>query len=398
MKKRLAVLSVWLVNASLKVLSLRARNKYLWVFGSLRGDSYNDNAKYLYEYVIDKLPHINAVWITRSQEVKKHLSSRGKKCYLSNEPEGRRTRLNAGYAFFTGSLEDFGKYDLCHGAVRVALWHGMPLKRLFYAQKQWAKENMSLYKGLIAKPKTKLYDRCQRDITLATSKQTKEYLIQSYEVKPETVLITGQPRNDALFDKNVTFSLKKKLKHPRGHRFVLYMPTWRKLRKHDPFLEGIILELKKDDGFTRELKNRKTKLYIKPHPLAYIDSTGGKEMVVLPSISDVDTQHLIAAADVLITDYSSVFIDYALLDRPIHFFVPDIKENDKYQKGLFLTYDEFAEFYFEGLETFKSVVLNEDKYNALGLKNTRNVNQIYNDPLLEKGSYCENVVKAIQKM
>ncbi len=396
MKKKLSGFFIWLANVLLRILCFKKRNKNVWIFGSLRGDSYSDNSKYLFEYVVSNMPHIDAIWITRTPGVKRSLSKAGKKCFLSNEPAGRLARLNAGFAFFTGSLEDFGKYDLCHGAVKVALWHGMPLKRLFYAQEQWAEENMGFYKRIIAKPRTKLYNRYQRNLTIATSKQTKDFLIQSYEVSPETVQVTGQPRNDVLFEKKTTRLLKQKLKHPAEKKFILYMPTWRKLRQHDPFLDRIIQKLGNDASFVRSLKSKNIKLYVKPHPLAYTHASGNEEIVVLPSISDIDTQHLIAAADVLITDYSSVFIDYALLDKPIHFFVPDIKENDRCLKGLFLSFDEFAEFYFDSIETLKSVVLNEDKYNNLGIKNTNNINEIFNDPHLEKGSYCENVITAVE--
>lgn len=382
-------------NNFLKILKLKKRNKNAWIFGAWGGDSYSDNSKYLFEYVIEYLPHINAVWITKKPEIKEKLTLARKKCYLHNEPNGRKARLNAKYVFFTNGMTDFGKYDLCHGATKVALWHGMPLKRLQYATSNSKKRKRNIFR-LIQYMVSKTYNYSQRDITIATSETTKKLFVECFEVKPETVIITGQPRNDVLFDNKKTILLKQKLNHPPNKKFILYMPTWRSFKSHERFLDSIVQELKSDSSFNAELQSKNITLYIKPHPRIKIGATGNSQIVVLDSVSDIDPQQLLAAADVLITDYSSVFIDYALLERPVHFFVPDLEDYILSNNGLFFSFPEFAHFWFKKINDLKSSIINTPKFVDLGLKNSRKVNLVFNDMKSVKGQYCKKFIQTMQ--
>lgn len=393
LKRFFNLLFVWLINNCLKLLKLKVRNKNLWIFGSWGGDNYSDNSKYFYEYVIEHLPHIDAIWITNNESIKQKLNYSKKKCYLYNEFNGRKARLNAGFVFFTNGMNDFGKYDLCHGAVVVALWHGMPLKKMQFASnnlKQRKKNFLKLIQYFILK----IYNQTKRDITIATSETTKKNLIDCFESKPSTVLITGQPRNDVLFDNEKAKILKLKLCHPLKNSFILYMPTWRNFNKQDLFLEDIIKQLINDNSFINKMKINNVTLYVKPHPRTsiYISDNNNNNIVVVDEKSNIDTQELLSAADVLITDYSSVFIDYALLNRPTHFFVPDLNEYEKSNNGLLHAFNSFSDFWFNEIEILKAVILNNSKFSAKGINNSIKINSIYNDLGLKKGQYCSRLI------
>ena len=127
------ILFDWFINVSLKVLVFRKRNNNIWLFGSWGGENYSDNSKYLFEYISENYPNINAVWITKNLNIKSKLLSENKKCYLVNEIKARKLRLKAGYVFFTNGISDIGNYDLSHGSIKIALWHGMTIKKLYYA-------------------------------------------------------------------------------------------------------------------------------------------------------------------------------------------------------------------------------------------------------------------------
>ncbi|SHJ83064.1 CDP-glycerol glycerophosphotransferase [Tangfeifania diversioriginum] len=378
----------WVINNILKILKLKKRNENLWIFGAWGGDNYSDNSKYLFEYVIEHLPNINAVWITKKPDIKEKLNLAGKKCYLFNEPNGRITRLAANYVFFTNGMTDFGKYDLCHGATKVALWHGMPLKKLWFATNNLQKRDKNIFR-LLQYIVLKIYNHAKRDFTIATSETTKKLLIECFEVKPETVLITGQPRNDGLFNTKEIHLLKQKLNHNSNDKFVLYMPTWREMGNNEIFLENILNQLINDSAFLDSLNKNNIKLYVKPHPRITINTKSTKNIIVLKGMSDIDNQVLIGAADELITDYSSVFIDYALLERPVHFFVPDLEEYKKDRLGLFFSFEDFVEDYFTDINELKKVILNSTIYAQKGINNSLKVNSLYNDPMLPKGKYCD---------
>src|SRR5699024_8774255 len=149
--------------------------------------------------------------------------------------------------------------------------------------------------------------------------------------------------------------------------------------------------------FMERLVSEKVKFYIKPHPNRTLSVSDQGNMKILHHHLHLDTQELMAAADVLITDYSSAFIDFALTDRPIHFYVPDVKEYEKGYSGIFLTFEELAEFWFKDIETFKRVIFNRGKDRELGLLNTRNINSIYDAQRLERATYCEHVVSSVRR-
>lgn len=389
-------ISRWLANVFLKVLVFKKRDKDIWIFGAWRGKQYNDNSKYFFEYIQTYMPEVRAIWITKDNSIKEALTDKGFECYLYNEKQALKLRLNAGYVFFTNSMTDVGGIDLCHGAKKVALWHGMPLKKLNYATNNLQKRNRSIIR-LIQYLILKIYNHTQRSITIATSKKTKEFLIESFEVKPQSVFITGQPRNDILFSNDIKTSVFNRLNHNNNERFILYMPTWRDSDKTEkPFLNSILKNLFEDVEFMKSLKSKNVKLYIKPHPNISTHYASQDNIIILDHQLKYDPQKLMAVADVLITDYSSVFIDYALTERPIHFFVPDLKEYAEDRLGLFIKFQELADFWINDVEKLKEVLLNDDEYDTKGLLNTSKVNKIYDDPILERGRYNEKLLEVLK--
>jgi len=387
---------IWIINICLTILKLHKRDDTLWIFGCWSGETYSDNSKYFFEYIILNFPEINAVWITKNRDIKNQLHSENKKCYLFNEKEGYKSRLNAKYIFFTHGITDFGTYDLCHGSIKVALGHGMPLKKLEYAKNDIKKRNSNIIKKF-KYIYLKLYDSTQRDMTIATSKATKGLLIECFELKESSVLITGQPRNDILFEKNNVSIVKNRLKHEKDEKFVLYMPTWRAFRKQELFLEDIINKINSNTQFLKKLQDKKIKLYIKPHPRIIITSKSKDNVIIIDNNTKLDTQHLIASADSLITDYSSVFIDYALLNRPLYFYIPDREDYQKNGNDLLLSFEEFSEFTCQDFDCFMSIIIANKALVKKGIHNANKINTIFNNSKLEAGSYSKYVFNEILK-
>lgn len=383
------------INNLLRLLSFNRRDENLWIFGCWGGEKYSDNSKYLYEFVSHNLPHINIIWITKNNTIKKRLNDSNLSCYMYNEFQGYKSRLNAGYVFFTNSMRDFGNFDLCHGSIKIALWHGMPIKKMQFASNNFRQKDFNKVKYL-QYMMLKTYNSKQRDVSIATSEATKNNLIECFELNPKSVFITGQPRNDVLFESNKANFIRKLLKHNSNNTFILYMPTWRKFNQHDTFLEDLIGELIDDIKFNQSLKNNNVTLYIKPHPRIILNAKGNNNIIVIQNSLNVDSQEILSAADVFVTDYSSAFIDYALLERPVHFYVPDLNEYKKSSNGLFYSLNSFASFWFKEIEVLKSVLSNHTKYLKQGLENSSKINSIFNDNSLKKGKYCLNVIQKLK--
>ena len=143
----------------------------------------------------------------------------------------------------------------------------------------------------------------------------------------------GYPRNDILHrpDKDkIAADIKKKIGIPEDKKIILYAPTWR----DDEFYEAgkykftLKLDLEK---MRRELGDEYVVILRTHYFIAdKIDVTGMEDFVYNLSKYD-DIAELYLISDILITDYSSVFFDYANLKRPMLFFTYDL---DKYRDVL----------------------------------------------------------------
>jgi len=139
------------------------------------------------------------------------------------------------------------------------------------------------------------------------------------------LLPAGYPRNDALFtgaDSADVAALRKRFKLTDGRQVVLYAPTFRPKstgRGVEP------LELPWLEDFVARYGDRMV-LLVRPHYLATFGLPPALRHAVR-NVADVhDITPLYQLSDALITDYSSVMFDYALLYRPMIFHVPDLAD------------------------------------------------------------------------
>ena len=155
---------------------------------------------------------------------------------------------------------------------------------------------------------------------LALSKETQDIFAQAFRTSKEKVLITGYPRNDILLQ-----HVSKKAKEFKTKK-VIYMPTFRGSvnSDFDLFLQ-YGFDVDKLDIF---LSKENMQLDIKLHPFNQPSPELLKKLELSKNIFFLDHDaiyEIISEYDILITDYSSIYFDYLLLDRPI-VFAPFDKE------------------------------------------------------------------------
>lgn len=189
--------------------------------------------------------------------------------------------------------------------VSVNVWHGMPIKKI-----GWLIEN---------DPGT------SASFTLATSPFWAEIMERAMRPKG-AVLSSGLPRNDRLFSKrNQVF---KKLGLPEDRRLLAWLPTYRKSVRGLPRTDGIesgnVFEMPDVDPeeLNTFLKSRNAVLLVKPHPMAiFAGPTTLSNLLIVNEDwlreHSLSLYEFLGATDLLISDISSVVIDYLLLDRPI---------------------------------------------------------------------------------
>lgn len=174
-----------------------------------------------------------------------------------------------------------------------------------------------------------------------------EIFSKSFECNKNDVVVLGYPRNDNLFDKKDYIKLFGYNKS-NYLKSILWMPTFRKsingryntgIDQFDNRWFPLFNNKQEMDQLNVKLQEMNVLLVIKLHPLSiqntYKYSSYSNILVVnneLMNKVDIQNYKLLSNFDALITDYSSVYFDYLLLDRPVAFVFNDI-ENYRNQRG-----------------------------------------------------------------
>ncbi|MGE5828700.1 MAG: CDP-glycerol glycerophosphotransferase family protein [Micromonosporaceae bacterium] len=212
------------------------------------------------------------------------------------------------------------------GTVHLQTHHGTPVKVMGLDQGAFPV-------GLGSMDLGDLLRRCDRwDLSLSANAHSTEVWAREYPCRYET-LEYGYPRNDRLAraDNSDVDAARATLEIPPHATVVLYAPTY---REYDPRL-GPPLDVE-------ELAEELGPGYLVLQRVHYFHS--GAAEPYHPRVRDITAypcvEDLLLATDVLVTDYSSVMFDFAVLDRPIALFTPDW---DTYRRTRGVTFDLLAE-------------------------------------------------------
>jgi len=156
----------WLINVFLfRLLKLNPfRKKDLWIFGAWEGQRYDDNARYLFEYIHENHKEITPVWFTKREDVYKNLKEKGCRAEMIGTKSAVKTQLKAGVAFYTNGMDDFGNLCMFSGAKIFAIWHGMIIKKAYYAR-----INRSGLHYQLKRIKDRIYSAIYMDYFIGTS-------------------------------------------------------------------------------------------------------------------------------------------------------------------------------------------------------------------------------------
>ncbi|MFJ6790826.1 bifunctional glycosyltransferase/CDP-glycerol:glycerophosphate glycerophosphotransferase [Streptomyces angustmyceticus] len=218
-------------------------------------------------------------------------------------------------------------------------WHGSALKNMGFDQPalkaQTRRQQEEQQRSL---------DRFDR--FLIRSEHDVRTLARAFRLKPETLLRVGYPRNDALvrareretaLGKRERGALAAELGIPADKTVLLYAPTFRKAGgRHGRFALPFDVERFADRFGDRYV------LLVRSHYLNHVVLPPTVEGRVIDVSAHHDVTPLLELADGLITDYSSVMFDYALLDRPLVFFTYDYDEYVHEGRGTYFDLLEHA--------------------------------------------------------
>ena len=226
----------------------------------------------------------------------------------------------------------------------VQLWHGCgAFKKWGYssAEKKWgaSRKDLDLY------PIHNTYTH----VCVSSPKVSYAYA-EAFGCSEKSVMPLGAPRTDVYFDKGFVAGCRKQIldKFPEigGRKIILYAPTFR----GDSIDKSYIKNMMDIEEMSRRLGDGYV-LLIKQHPLTADAFRIRNDGFAFDISKDVAIETALCAADLVITDYSSLIFEYALLERPMIFFAYDLAE-----------YEDARSFYF-GYEGFVpgEIVVNTDE-------------------------------------
>jgi len=282
--------------------------KRVWLFTSWCGNLAGDNPMHFYTYIRDQFPDIVPVWILIDSDRVNTLQQKGMRAVVQGSILADAWAGLAEAGFYS-DIPAFGS-ALNRSALRVNLWHGMPMKNI----------------GKIP---------TNDDIVISTSTEFQRILANAFERPLKSIVVTGQPKNDALFRPG----RRPEMLTQWGNKtsIITYMPTYRGsfldipevARRNDTgiFLDNMLFG-SLCESLSNILRDYNAILVIKPHLRNHITGVDIPRVVILDEYGnkgDVpDSHELMAITDLLITDYSSVYFDFLLTNRPFIIYAPDV--------------------------------------------------------------------------
>lgn len=306
-------------------------DSHIWLFSSTDNSHYNYNSRYLFEYVKENLPEITPLFVINDPELRNSLSSKyGKQYFIETESiQGIRQALSAGVWFTSAGLPAYG-IGLHKKRLIINLWHGVPLKKIALLDPNLKKAARIYFKKIFSENYTCI---------LTTSHKLIPLMARSFAVSEDKIKVWGQPRNDGLFQKNDCREILGQLfpDLPEYTKTVLYAPTFRDYGQVQlfPFKD---FDQEQLEAF---LEEKNMLLFIRTHVAEQGSAAPylGKRIRFLGNEQAEDVTGILNIFDCLITDYSSIYIDYLLTDKPM-IFLPYDRQQYLDGRGMNFDYDD----------------------------------------------------------
>lgn len=364
------------------------------VFESFIGKQYACSPKAIYNYLLNdsRFKDFTFVWAFRKNKLKE----------LKSDFTDSRTIL---VEFKSQEYFEYfakGKYWITNwrippymtkkkDQILIETWHGTPFKKIGI--------DLKIEGNILTSQKKshKMYinDAKRYDFFISPSEFCTNVFTSSFgldQLHKEYILIeTGYPRNDYLLNyepKNI-IEIKNKLGIPIDKKVILYAPTWR----DNQYILGIgnILDIENNFFNFIERISDDYIIILRLHYLisSKLDLTSFQGKVFDYSQMD-DINYLYIISDILITDYSSVFFDYANLHKPIIFYMYDLEEYQNTVRDFYINLKELPGPILKTQEELLMAVYNIDAIEKQYFTLYENFCDKYN--YLDDGHATERVV------
>ena len=319
---------------------------------------FRDNLRTLYQYLVDN----------GYQEEYEIICASNDFYHLEKEKDVKYVSIYRGLYYFLTSkyfFYSFGKYPIkpAPNQMVVNLWHGMPLKKIGNLEVGMEEIDYNFFTKLVS-----------------SSALFTPIMKAAFKAEDNQILLVGNIRNDELFEKE-------------KEKNIIWMPTYRNSNNYHDSQEALIFSLGEEDfsKIQQILSKHDYQLYIKLHPLEesrlHVQMNHSNIHLLTEEIisEQYDTLYtFLGTTSALITDYSSVFLDYYLLNRPVAFTINDYEEYKDKRGFVFedvksLMVGSVIRDSHDLLEFLESVMKSEDSYIEERTKVNDKVNTIQKD-------------------
>jgi len=346
-RQTLAAAFFWLIGFPLKMVI--KRHIGLLVVISAPGAAFADNSKYFFVYANEMVGRgERVVFLTTSRTAHGMITAAGAESIVHPSWRSLFLLLKCGTVITDFDWFKFGAYPLTRGAKLIQIWHGAPLKHIeldlfrkrLPVTPAWLRPLLKAQKAVIGR--YPFYD--------AVVSTSQWFITEVFQrcFKAKQFIATGYPRNDILFgwpdpgsishrlawinvDKQVLETVRAA--RTDGHKICLYVPTFRK-DMAGPFEKA--LDLSRFSAFAR---NHNLLVVLKLHPFMHGQYRISQYHNIVEYAPRGDVYPLMTHCDLLITDYSSIFFDFLLLNRPVVFFPYDLEQYLSHDRDMYFDYD-----------------------------------------------------------
>lgn len=317
-------------------LFTKVNDDYL-IFDSFNGTAFNDNPQALFLHYHNSTKKM--VWVFKNSELGKKVKTDYPEIIIVKSLSFKHfyyLKKSKYWIFNYKTPPYFKKHDQ---TIFLQTWHGIPLKRLgcdikdngqtFYRSQQSYEQMTTSYRN----------EGIKCNFFITPSNYAKKMLKSAFDLSDDKLLMIGYPRNEKLYQKqnDQAYCLKLKEKLNLTKKVILYAPTWRDQSSN------LIGGYKSERSFLLnfdlmfELLGDEYQIIYKPHYLIKekLDLNNYQDFIIDASTSN-NLDELMLVSDLLITDYSSIYFDYSILNKPIYFIMLDLINYQDNLRGFYI--------------------------------------------------------------
>ncbi len=311
------------------------------LFGARYGSWYMDNSRHLFEWMLRNRTELRPVWMTKNREIYGNLTAEGRPVADMAGLSGLSRLARARVGACSNSIRDIALYpSLAPDRLQlVALRHGRSVKKVRFARQA---HRLSPAEAEERACESRLIARA-----ISTSEFVSDIQEECLRIGREKHAVTGYPRNDVLLAPTAEMNAawERFLDGAAPRKTLLYGPSWRHGREptrffpFDDFDETALTELLDAEDMLLLLRPHVNDMREFPEIGEFLNrlAAGSARIRLASHHIFPDVNMFLPFVDLLITDYSALYHDFLLLDRPM-IFIPYDYEDFAAQNGFLYDY------------------------------------------------------------